>query len=140
MDFEWKDNNSLRTSCMRPAAIRHPATGEMSWFNQAQHWHVSCLDPATRQSMLALFSERDLPRNCYYGDGSPIEDAVMMEILDVYRSLEVSFPWAQGDILMLDNLLAAHARNQFAGERKLLVVMGDMLSYAEVAARRGISP
>ncbi|MEA2173645.1 MAG: hypothetical protein QOD00_1237, partial [Blastocatellia bacterium] len=140
MDFEWKENNSLRTSCVRPAAIRHPATGEMSWFNQAQHWHVSCLDPATRQSMLALFSERDLPRNCYYGDGSPIEDAVMMEILDVYRSLEVSFPWAQGDILMLDNLLAAHARNQFAGERKLLVVMGDMLSYAEVAARRGISP
>jgi amino acid adenylation domain-containing protein len=140
MDFEWKENNSLRTSCVRPAAIRHPATGEMSWFNQAQHWHVSCLDPATRQSMLALFSERDLPRNCYYGDGSPIEDSVMMEILDVYRSLEVSFPWAQGDILMLDNLLAAHARNQFAGERKLLVVMGDMLSYAEVAARRGISP
>jgi alpha-ketoglutarate-dependent taurine dioxygenase len=137
IEFEWKANGELRTRCVRPAAIRHPQTGVWSWFNQAQHWHTSCLDLVTRESMLRLFAEEDLPRNCYYGDGSPIEDSVMMEILEVYRGLEVSFPWQKGDIMMLDNVLTAHARNRFAGTRKLLVALGDMLSYGEVADSPG---
>ena len=131
MDFEWTTNDGLRTSAVRPAVIAHPQTGEMSWFNQAQHWHLSCLDQATRKSLTSVFAERDLPRNCYYGDGSPIEDAVMDEILALYQRLEVSFSWRRNDIMLLDNVLTAHARNSFAGKRKLLVAMGEMLAYAE---------
>jgi hypothetical protein len=56
----------------------------------------------------------------------------MSEILEVYRQSEVVFPWRAGDILMLDNVLTAHARRPFAGERRLLVAMGDMLSFDEV--------
>ncbi|HEY0079206.1 MAG TPA: amino acid adenylation domain-containing protein [Pyrinomonadaceae bacterium] len=134
MEFEWKANGQLRTRCVRPAAVVHPGKRRMTWFNQAQHWHVSCLDPITRESMLALFQQEDLPRNCYYGDGSQIEDSVMDEILGVYRELEVSFRWRRNDIVLLDNLLTAHARNRFKGERKLLVAMGDMLSYDDVRA------
>ena len=81
---------------------------------------------------MSLFAEADLPRNCYYGDGTPIEDSVMAEICEVYQQLEVSFPWQQGDILLLDNLLVAHARNPFFGERKLLVAMGNMTSFADI--------
>ena len=131
MTFEWKTGNRLRTRCVRPAVGRHPQTGEMVWFNQAQHWHVSCLDPATRESVLALFPEDDWPRSCYYGDGSTIEDSVMAEILGVYKELEVSFPWRRGDIMLLDNMLAAHGRNAYTGERKLLVSMGEMSHYGE---------
>lgn len=131
MDFEWTTNDGLRTSAVRPAVIAHPQTGEMSWFNQAQHWHLSCLDQATRKSLTSVFAERDLPRNCYYGDGSPIEDAVMNEILALYQQLEVSFSWRRNDIMLLDNVLTAHARNSFAGKRKLLVAMGEMLTFAE---------
>jgi alpha-ketoglutarate-dependent taurine dioxygenase len=58
----------------------------------------------------------------------------MDEILGVYRELEVSFRWRKNDIVLLDNLLTAHARNRFKGERKLLVAMGDMLSYDDVRA------
>jgi amino acid adenylation domain-containing protein/FkbM family methyltransferase len=134
MEIEWKSENRARTSCVRPAAVRHPTTGEMSWFNQAQHWHLSCLDPATRESIEAVFDEEDYPRHCYYGDGTPIEDAVMTEILGVYQQSEIVFPWQAGDILMLDNILTAHARRPFAGERKLLVAMGEMRNFDEVAA------
>lgn len=128
--FDWKPNGGFRTRCVRPAAIPHPQTGEMSWFNQAQHWHTSCLDAAVRNALSSMFAEEDLPRQCYYGDGSSIEDSVMDEILRVYRSLEASFPWREGDIILLDNILAAHARNVYEGERKLLVAMGDMSGYA----------
>ena len=104
----------------------------MSWFNQAQHWHVSCLDAATRESVETLFAPEDLPRNCYYGDGEPIADRDMAEILKVYAELEVVFPWQAGDILICDNLLTAHARNAYSGERQMLVAMGEMTSFEEV--------
>jgi len=126
MQLEWKGGDRLRTCSLRPAVIGHPVTGERSWFNQAQHWHISCLDPETRRSIESLFAPEDVPRNCYYGDGSPISDDEMQEILDAYRRLEVCFPWQRGDVLVLDNVLAAHGRNPFSGERKLLVALGDM--------------
>jgi alpha-ketoglutarate-dependent taurine dioxygenase len=132
MEFEWKAGDLLRTSCVRPAFVRHPRTGESVWFNQAQHWHISCLEPAVREVLTSSFAAEDLPRHCYYGDGSHIEDSVMQEILGVYRELEVSFAWQAGDIVMLDNLLTAHGRNPYVGERKLLVAMGAMMSYGEV--------
>lgn len=132
IDFEWRENNDLRIRQVCPAVARHPKTGEMVWFNQLQHWHLSCLDRATRESLLSLFREQDLPRNCYYGDGSAIEDSVMEEISEVYRKTAVSFPWQQGDILMVDNMLVAHGRNPYVGARKIVVAMGEMISKEEL--------
>jgi alpha-ketoglutarate-dependent taurine dioxygenase len=129
IEWEWKDGDRLKTLARRPAVIAHPRTGEPSWFNQAQHWHVSCLDEATRESVQALFKEEQLPRNCYYGDGTPIPDSHMAHILDVYRRLETSFSWQRGDVMLVDNVLAAHGRNEYAGRRKLLVALGDMMTF-----------
>ena len=133
IELEWLGDGRLRTRSRRPAAARHPVTGEWTWFNQAQHWHVSCLDPLTRASMAALFADQDLPRNCTYGDGSPIADHDMAEILAVYRRHEISFPWQRGDVLLCDNMLVAHGRKPFSGERHILVAMGEMSEYAALA-------
>jgi len=89
--------------------------------------HISCLDAATRASLLSVFGEENLPRNVYYGDGTPIEDSVMAQIQAVYAQAAVSFPWQAGDILMLDNMLVAHSRNPFIGSRKIVVSMGEMI-------------
>ncbi|MBW4592779.1 MAG: TauD/TfdA family dioxygenase [Brasilonema angustatum HA4187-MV1] len=132
IDFEWKDGNRLRTRAVRPAVIKHPKTGEMSWFNQAQHWHPACLDPQTRKSLYSSLQEENLPRNCYYGDGTSIEDSFMEEICQIYQQLEVCFPWEQGDVLVLDNVLTAHGRNPFVGKRQLLVAMGDLTSFEDI--------
>ena len=129
---EWQPDDCLRTRAVRPAVIPHPVTGELSWFNQAQHWHISCLDVATREALLALFDEPDLPRHCYLGDGSPIAGEEMETILATYQELEVRFPWEKGDVMVVDNVLAAHGRNPFEGNRKILVTMGDMMSFDEI--------
>jgi len=134
MGFEWKGDGGLRTRVVRPAVVRHPETHEKVWFNQAQHWHSGCLNPETRASMRSIFAEGDLPRHCYFGDGSSIPDAMMEEILAVYERLEVSFAWRRGDVVLLDNVLTAHARNPFLGERKILVALGEMKSFDQVAA------
>jgi amino acid adenylation domain-containing protein len=132
IEFAWKGEDSLRTVLVRPAVLKHPKTGELVWWNQATHWHTACLEQSVRDSLFALYREEDLPRSCYYGDGSPIEDAVMEAICQVYQQAEISFPWQQGDILMLDNMLTAHARNAYQGERKIYVAMGDMISLHDV--------
>jgi alpha-ketoglutarate-dependent taurine dioxygenase len=134
LEWEWRDGDRLRTRAIRPAAGKHPKTGEWVWFNQAQHWHTACLDETTRDSLRAIFAEEEMPRNCYYGDGTPIPDEAMYHIMDLYRQYEVSTPWEKGDVVMLDNMLAAHGRNPFVGERKILVVMGEMISHTEIPA------
>src|SRR5262249_49503189 len=106
---------------------RHPKTNEMVFFNQLQLHHVSCLDPKIRESLLATFSIESLPRNVYYGDGTPIEDSVLQQIQEATRQSTVSFPWQEGDVLMLDNMLAAHGRNPYVGPRKIIVAMGTMI-------------
>ncbi|MBD2741475.1 non-ribosomal peptide synthetase [Coleofasciculus sp. FACHB-1120] len=131
IEFEWREDNGLRTRQIRPAISKHPKTGETVFFNQLFLHHISCLDPAVRASLLSVFGEENLPRNVYYGDGTTIEDSVIAEIQEVYRQASVSFPWQEGDILMLDNMLAAHSRNPFVGSRKIVVAMGEMMSDEE---------
>lgn len=125
IDYEWR-GPGLITRQKRSAVARHHVTGDRVWFAQAQHWHPACLDEETRSSLEALYDEDEMPRNCFYGDGSVIEDEVMLGICDHYRRLQSSFPWEVGDVMVVDNVLAAHARNPYVGERKLLVALGEL--------------
>jgi len=131
---QWLPDEGLRISQRAPAVARHPVTGELVFFNQVQLHHASFLEPEVRESLLALVGEDGLPRNVYYGDGSPVPDDVMREIEKLYWRLAVQFRWQEGDILLVDNMIMAHARNPYSGERKILVAMGDMLDKKALAA------
>jgi alpha-ketoglutarate-dependent taurine dioxygenase len=104
----------------------------MTFFNQIQLHHIACLDAETRNSLLSLFKMEDLPRNVYYGDGTPIEDSVMEEIGELYWKLCITAPWQNGDMMMLDNMLTSHARLPYEGPRKIAVAMGDMIDAKDV--------
>ncbi len=128
MGVEWKADGGLRTTKMCPAVARHPKTGETVFFNQIQAHHVSCLPAEDRKALLDLFAVEDLPRNVYYGDGTAIDDAVMEEVVGTYRALAVAAPWQAGDLVLVDNMLTAHGRYPFAGPRKIVVAMGEMVA------------
>ncbi|MBD2013422.1 TauD/TfdA family dioxygenase [Microcoleus sp. FACHB-53] len=129
IEFEWKDSGKhLRTRQVCQAVATHPKTGETVWFNQAHLFHVSSLNPEVRQTLLSTIKEEDLPRNVYYGDGSPIEASVLDEIREIYQQEAVTFPWQEGDVLMLDNMLIAHGRKPFVGSRKVVVGMAEPFS------------
>ena len=142
IEYTWLDSGGLRTRQVCPAVARHPRTEEAVFFNQFQLHHASCLAPAVRETLGSLFSIEDFPRHAYYGDGSPIEDSLVSEIRELYRQNAVAFPWREGDILMLDNMLTAHARNPFVGPRKIVVAMGDIMTECELllANARGAEP
>jgi alpha-ketoglutarate-dependent taurine dioxygenase len=124
IETEWR-KGGLRTRQVRQAVAQHPGTGEMIWFNHAAFFHISTLEPSTREALMAGLREEDLPNNTYYGDGAPIEISVIEEIREAYRRETVSFVWQEGDILMLDNMLVAHGRNPYIGQRKVLVAMAE---------------
>lgn len=131
--WEWTDDG-LRTRQSAVAVTKHPKTGEDLFFNQLQLHHSSCLEPELRDALGALFAEEDFPRNVYYGDGSRIEDSVMAEVSDAYWATSVKFPWQTGDILLLDNMMIAHARLSYTGPRKIVVAMGEMFQMSDLVS------
>jgi len=129
IEVEWRDGDRLQTRAVRHAVAEHPATGQPVWFNHATFFHVSTLEPAIREALLTEFAEDELPANTYYGDGSPIEPDVLEQLREAYRAETVQFPWRRGDLLLLDNMLVAHGRSPYSGERKILVGMAEPMSW-----------
>ncbi len=125
---EWKDGDRLRIRYIRRASGKHPRTGEMTWFNHATFFHVSTLDPAMREALLSTLKEEDLPYNTYYGDGSPIEPAVLDELHAAYAAETIKFLWQQNDVEIIDNMSVCHGRSPFKGTRKVVVGMAEPFS------------
>lgn len=125
MEFEWIADDQFRTRQRGQAVERHPRTGEMVWFNQAHLFHVSRLEADVREWLLVAFGEHNLPRNVYFADGSPIDPAMLDEIMRVCDEQSIVFPWKEGDVLMLDNMLTAHGRKPFVGKRKVVIGIAE---------------
>lgn len=121
---EWNGEN-LRTKRIGQAVFKHPQTDEPVWFNHAAFFHVSTHAPEVRDALLAQFAPEDLPHNTFYGDGEPIEAEVLDILRECYRKSSISFAWRERDLLIVDNILTAHAREPFSGRRKILVAMTD---------------
>jgi alpha-ketoglutarate-dependent taurine dioxygenase len=128
VEWEWKEGGRLRTRQVRPAVRRHPVTGEEVWFNHVAFWHVSSLRDEVRELFAEEFGDGGWPYNTYYGDGGEIPDEAVAEVRRAYDEETVAFRWERGDLIVLDNMLVAHGRRPYAGERRVLVSMGDPYS------------
>jgi len=120
--FEWIGDD-LRTRHHRPATAHEPFGGEEVWFNQANLFHVSSLEPDLREVLLSLYGEDFLPRNAYFADGSPISADDLAAIAAAYDKASFALPWSAGDIMVVSNMLAAHGRQPYTGQRRTLVAM-----------------
>ena len=122
LKFEWIANG-LRTRQVNQATTLHPTTNEKLWFNQAHLFHISNLDDELREGLIELAGEENLPRNTYFGDGTPMDTEMLSIIRNVYERTKFSFQWEKNDLLLLDNMLFTHGREPFEGSREILVGM-----------------
>ncbi len=121
---EWRANGVMRISQTRPATAFHPETGEEVWFNQADGFHPSALTPAAYAEQLALCgSEEDFRLGVTFADGGAIPRAALDHVRAVLRAQTIPHRWQTGDIVLLDNQLAAHGRAPFAGPRRIALAM-----------------
>jgi alpha-ketoglutarate-dependent taurine dioxygenase len=117
--FQWKSDGRLRLSQIRPATITHPVTKEEVWFNQAEGFHASVLGEEIYQTI----KEDEYRLNSYFGDGSPISLEILKHIRAVIENETIPHQWQKGDLLVVDNILAAHGRMPFSGARKISLAM-----------------
>jgi alpha-ketoglutarate-dependent taurine dioxygenase len=128
IEAEWVSDDHLRTRQVCQGVATHPATGEKVWMNQAHLFHVTAMGEEEAEMLVDDLGEENVPRNTYYGDGSPIDPADFRSVLDAYESAAIRFPWETGDVLLLDNMLMAHARGPFTGARRVVVGMSEPYS------------
>lgn len=121
----WRPDGGLRTTAVRSAIRVHPETGEQVWFNHATFFHVTTLADEIRQGLREMFAEEDLPTHTYYGDGGRIPDEVVAQLRAAYRAESTRFDWQRDDVLIVDNMLAAHGREPFTGPRRIAVAMAE---------------
>jgi alpha-ketoglutarate-dependent taurine dioxygenase len=119
----WLDAETLHTESRRPAVRREPVTGADVWFNQANLFHVSSLEPDVREALEELYREEELPRNAYLGDGSAISVDDLAAITHAYDTASLTIPWRPGDVIVVNNMLMAHGRQPYEGDRRILVAM-----------------
>jgi hypothetical protein len=127
-ELTFDANGNARTEHRARAIHDHPVSGEKVWFNQAQSYHLRSLPRALVNRQLGLRNHDPLPLEVYYGDGTEIDRGVMTEIRRAYESEKRTFLWQRGDILLLDNMLVAHGRRPYEGERRVLVAHGNAYS------------
>lgn len=123
--FEWIGEQGLRTRAVREPIHYRPGSDRPSWFNHATFFHVSSLAAEVAEGLLEMFGMAGLPANSYYGDGGEIPADVVAHLRAAYRGAITRFDYERDDVLIVDNMTAAHGREPFTGPRKVEVAMAE---------------
>jgi len=119
----WLPHGVLRVTTTCNALTSHSSAREEVWFNQAEQWHPSSLERGVRAMLEELAGKDQLPHDCTYGDGQPLEDEVLDEVRRAMKSVKLLFDWKTNDLLLIDNVLMMHGREPYRGERKSLAYL-----------------
>lgn len=130
----WREDGALHTSQIRPGVITHPSTGDQVWFNHLLFWNEWSLDEAIREALIDEFGPDGLPFNTAFGDGERLSSQDLADIRAAYDAATVRQPWEPGDLMLVDNILTAHGRDPFRGDRRIVVAMGEPVALADCPA------
>lgn len=125
-DWRWLKRDWIEVTQFRPAICEHPITKEKVWFNQA---HLFDFNPRLLGwlrfigAKLFYFRQSTRLHEIKFADGSRVPRDALYHILDVLDKNTVAFPWHQGDVMILDNILAMHGRAPFKGKRRILTAL-----------------
>lgn len=107
--WEWQDDGCLKVTTPRLPATRSLDNGGTSFFNQ----------------LIAAFhgwkdARNDPTKSITFGDGSPLDPAIMDRVAAMAEDITFDVPWQSGDVALVDNYVTMHGRRTFTGTRKVL--------------------
>lgn len=117
ISYDFSDDDHVVIEWVKRGVYKHPESQEETWFN-----HALFFNKYARYEELGLGPTDFLPAqylasDTFFGDGSAISYDEYLEIKNAYQKNRIVFPYQKGDIIFLDNMLAAHGRNPYKGER-----------------------
>ncbi len=122
---EWHGKDNLRTRTVRDAIHLRPGSDVPRWFNHATFFHVTSMPADVQEALVDMLGADGLPSNTYYGDGGEIDPSTMEHLRAAYRQATTRFDYHRDDVVVVDNMTAAHGREPFTGPRKIAVAMAD---------------
>ncbi|KAK7858202.1 clavaminate synthase-like protein At3g21360 [Quercus suber] len=107
--LEWLED-SVKTIMGPLPAIKFDKTRQRKiWFNSMIIAYIGWED-----------ARNDPVKAVTFGDGKPLPADIVYDCLNILEEESVAFPWQKGDVLLLDNWAALHARKSFAPPRRIL--------------------
>lgn len=119
----WHEDGSLTVFNQEEAFVVHPSTGERVYRSglHLDHFYRGSYD--NTGAAAELRASQKFPSGAFLGDGSELDRAEDAELCAVVDRYTYQWPWQNGDLMLLDNLLTGHGRNQFEGTRATEVAM-----------------
>jgi len=112
---EWLEDGSMKVITVPLDAIRFDArTNKHVFFNSIVLLH------SASHGIKAAGSSLWAPT---YGDYEAIADEDVISALNIMKEEKVEFKWEKGDVVLVDNTLALHARNVFTPPRRILTAI-----------------
>ena len=113
--WEWLPDGCLKATTPPLPAIVQMADGRSVFFNQ----------------LIAAFrgwkDERNDPSKAIrHGDGSPLDAEAVGVAVELAEELAFDLAWQVGDVVIVDNMVAMHARRPFVGTRKVFASLAQM--------------
>ncbi|MEL6105368.1 MAG: TauD/TfdA family dioxygenase [Planctomycetota bacterium] len=116
--FEWLDGDCLRATTPRLPAVMEVSPGQKTFFNQLIAAYCGWKD------------ERNDPSDAIrHGDGSKLDADAVRVAIELSDELAYDHQWQPGDIVLLDNTVAMHARRPFVGKRKVVASLAEMQTH-----------
>ena len=111
---EWMENDTMKlVSQIFPGFFEDDRTpGKTSWFNSILLLHKA-MNPV----------ERGKHWDVVFGDYTPIEDEHVLKVSELMKEFYTALQWEEGDVMIVDNMLAMHSRNSFTPPRSIWATM-----------------
>ncbi|MDF1840867.1 MAG: TauD/TfdA family dioxygenase [Rubripirellula sp.] len=113
--WQWLGDGSLRAVTPALPAVMQTEDGRSVFFNQ----------------LIAAFcgwkDERNDPSKAIqHGDGTPLDADAVKAAVEIAEELAFDLEWVVGDVVLVDNTIAMHARRPFSGTRKVTASLAEM--------------
>jgi len=132
VEFNWQ-GDVLQTVQYGPAVVNHPQTNERIWFNQVQLHHPSMLMERVYSGLKAMLETEDkFPRYVCFGDGTPISNDTMALVGKALEASSINILAKSGDVIFNDNMLVAHSRLPYKGDREVCVALGEAINESQL--------
>lgn len=120
-DFEWVDDDWLRTFQRRPAVLRDPISkAEILCSSLGIFHHTFLAHIADKMGLPPPPSAAEQALSCCFGDGSPIPEDFFAWVHREVIATRASIPWQPGDFFLINNLIAGHGRTPYSNLKRTL--------------------